>query len=135
MLKTPLFQIVLWVAVAIGVFDAVSRKLHLYYDFWWLDKVIHFGCGFWIAIAVVWFFFFSNLFIPHKTSLLKVTLLTLGVTAIIGTVWEIYEYVFNIAVDNPADYVFDTVTDFIADFSGAAAATLVIVRKHHDALF
>jgi hypothetical protein len=52
-------------------------------------------------------------------SRVSVTLFSLIFVLIIGTSWEVYEYIFDLSFNGMISYPLDTIKDYIVDFAGA----------------
>lgn len=95
-------------AILVLVLHLVGMDKELYFHFFWYDILLHFLGGLTIAL-------FLSIFIKNKW-------LVFWGMIVIAIAWEVFEFYLNIAVDNPNEYIFDTVKDFIMDSLGAALA-------------
>lgn len=84
------------------------------------DSLVHFLGGVAIGFCVV---LCSRIF-PRFTFTRKFWVVILGVIAI-GVVWEIFEYIADIAVLPGQSYWPDTMTDIVLDIIGGAGAWLI----------
>ncbi|MCF7834047.1 MAG: hypothetical protein K9L98_01165 [Candidatus Pacebacteria bacterium] len=94
-------------------------KFHWYYSIHWLDMLMHFLGGFWVAILAVF------LFIPNKVSWQSV-LKIVGFVLFIGIMWEFFEISLNsVTVKDDFDMI-DTLSDVFFDTFGAFVAVLYL---------
>jgi hypothetical protein len=82
---------------------------------------MHFLGGFWLSLAMYYFFFRHDM----AKVIWKVILLTL----LIGIGWEVFEIVFNNLIAGVSFNIIDTVSDIFFDLGGATFATLFILKQ------
>ena len=111
---------VLYLAILLGLSEFVFNPTNLYYELPWLDIPMHIMGGFGVASLAAAVLSYKQRAVTYKRLLLAFL--------IVGTFWEIYEYVNHVM--NGADWsgVFDTVKDYIDGALGASLAYL-FVRK------
>ncbi len=85
---------------------------------------MHFFAGFIGGFIIVWLLLDSRIFYKHSPSIFVSFLIVLASVFVVGVVWEIFEYVNNIAKSTEA-YAPDTFRDIILDILGATLASLI----------
>lgn len=117
---------------------AIGLVFHLYWLFPWYDIPLHIGGG--IAMGAVGLALwhqgidrvtFKKRLERHLSPWL-IPLFVIGFVAIIGIVWEMHEYLLDIAIGGIARQpgVGDTMADFFNDLAGGLIA---VTFFHHDA--
>lgn len=109
----------------IGVIQVIALRFFLYWTVWWLDIVMHFLGGFWVALIVLWFY---KAFVKEKAKSDHGYLLALLGVIIVGIAWEVFEVLADTAHVR-GNYLFDTVGDLIMDTVGALVAAYIVFRK------
>lgn len=127
MVNTLYLKHSLGVIILICFLHIIGIKFHLYWEFWWFDIVQHFLGGVWVALTSLWFVYFSGI-IKRPFRPKEAVVLAFISILVIGTGWEVFEYIFGIAVIQE-NYCIDTTMDFIMDFLGAGASTYYIIKK------
>ncbi len=99
-----------------------ANKLYWYSSLWYLDMIMHFLGGFFIALLSF------HVFSPKNVNV-KFVLKTLLLVLLIGIGWEWYEiFVNEIIARNPFDYV-DAFSDIAFDIFGGAVAVLYFFKR------
>jgi len=108
-------------------FDAIGDTLGLY-QISWYDQVAHLSAGFWAMLMLYTVF----LQIKLQVSLRGKLLFAWCITATIGTVYEIEEYIEDLVYKtNRLGDGFDTANDLLMNNSGALLMLLVITLFWH----
>ncbi len=114
-------------AVSLTV-TAVLNIIALYYSFYstidHFDSLMHFLGGATVSFAILWFYFFSELFYPQRRTIMSFFLMSFSGVIFIGVSWEIFELVSGITSVLDPVYPFDTAMDLTMNILGAAAACL-----------
>ncbi|MBI4118125.1 MAG: hypothetical protein HY455_01105 [Parcubacteria group bacterium] len=98
-----------------------------------LDLVLHFVGGLWIAGMGLWLFFLSGLSkATYRDRIPKVHVVfgALVFALMIGGLWEIFEVINDSTLRGYPNYVFDTLTDLVADTTGALLVAWYFVKKY-----
>ncbi|OGY63819.1 MAG: hypothetical protein A3J53_00695 [Candidatus Harrisonbacteria bacterium RIFCSPHIGHO2_02_FULL_40_20] len=107
------------VVVSVGYATFTGLSLHNL----WIDRVAHFAGGFWAAVLFLYIFReYSELkrFSEFLESWILVLVFTLGFVALIGVLWEVFEFTtHNIGT------LGDTIEDLSLDLVGAAVAVIL----------
>ncbi|QQG46045.1 MAG: hypothetical protein HYY55_03730 [Candidatus Niyogibacteria bacterium] len=132
--KTYLFLIALLVLMLAIHAAAVGGLLG--YGLWWLDIVLHFLGGIWLAVLAFWFLFeykeFPSDFLPKW-------LLGLGLISFVmlgGVFWEFFEFSWDYFIARPYGAILaqpdlaDTMSDLFFDFAGAVVAAAYFLRYY-----
>lgn len=101
--------------VTIAFLHFSALRFYLYWSIWWFDILLHFLGGAWVSALTLWCIFYSN-FWHEERHPIRVTLI---VTLIVGVLWEVYEYVFGVAMAAHETYILDTAIDLVMDSVGA----------------
>ena len=85
--------------VVILLFHFIATFNYWYWAYLWLDMPMHFLGGFWVAMAFVYLiskyqFPVSNEFL--KQNFLSFIIITLSFVALIGVLWEFYEFLSDV---------------------------------------
>lgn len=123
-----LLKIIFELIVFIAAVHFVSLKFYLYYEFWWLDIVMHFLGGLWVALSLFWLFDFARLFKINFSKISHLILSAVFLTILVAIAWEIFELQFGITSFLEADYLEDTIFDIFVGFSGALTASLAFLK-------
>ena len=113
-------------ALILGL-NFLSLYYHLYPTIFWLDSLLHFLGGIWVAAFFFWFFTEEKIKIPNF--LLK-TVLAVAFVALIGVLWEFAEATFLnslmakiFGAQEVAASLSDTLSDLAFDLVGGLALT------------
>jgi VanZ family protein len=106
--------------VLVAVLNAVAVSLSLYWSYWWFDIVMHTLSGFAGGLFVLWLF--------HPFRAYQSLWLTLGSLLVVGVVWEIFEWVFDLI--QPLNYRQDIVYDLLNDLLGALLAYVYVYATY-----
>lgn len=93
------------------------------------DVVLHFLAGVWLAGAAL--LIFQSRYVNLSGGFWTVLILVLGTVALVGVLWEFYEYLATISFSLPKDPIEDILSDLLADLMGAGifAATHLIYKS------
>jgi hypothetical protein len=83
---------------------------------------MHFLGGFWVSLAIIWFFHVKDV------SLKLIFKIILGVL-LIGFLWEVFEVVIDEIFSKNSFNVLDTISDIFLDLSGGCLAVLYFTKK------
>jgi len=106
-------------------FHFISSIYSWYDQIFWLDIPMHLIGGMWVALLFI-YLFEKNMHDLRRVHFLKALVLCLGFVALIGILWEFYEYLADVyifkihplfEVTNPKNYP-DTLTDIVNDLVG-----------------
>lgn len=129
MAKHKLLSISFVSVVAVVTVHFVASFLYLYWTFWWFDNVSHFLGGLAMGLLTFWVFRRFNDF-KEPPSKLKIVTTIFFFVITIGIGWEIFEYIFDLAiVPGGESYWRDTSYDLISDSVGALVASLIIYKN------
>lgn len=116
-----------WSIWILFVVAYAAMKFNVYYTLPWFDTAVHF-CGGMVTALVVYVLTVRLRFKhPHTVAGMIAMLVVLSFG--IGFFWEICEYVVNIILPT---YVFDpvdTLTDLVADTSGALLVAIITILR------
>ncbi|OGZ00378.1 MAG: hypothetical protein A2945_03460 [Candidatus Liptonbacteria bacterium RIFCSPLOWO2_01_FULL_52_25] len=122
--------------VLVAIFHVVGLQFDWYYTVPWLDIPMHMMGGAWVAlffwhVASLW----SHSFLAEKKWL--VVAAGLGVVAVVGIGWEIFELFMDVVVlrqygllNAPGQVHYDTLTDLTNDLVGAGVALWMLERRN-----
>jgi len=119
--KSGLFALFALVLV-IGILETIALRFHLYWTLGWFDIMMHFLGGVWVAFAALWCLLFFPYHGERVSNRLWLYGITLGATLVVGVLWEVFEYLFGIAILGDGAYAVDTTLDLTMDLLGALAA-------------
>lgn len=127
-------KLIFFSLVLIIGFHFVTGIKHWYDFIWWLDDLMHLLGGAWVAL--LFFYLFSKTHPPLDLSYrFPAFILALGFVALIGVLWEFYEYLADVYIlkVHPLTYapnpntLPDTMADLVIDLIGGTATSVVIL--------
>lgn len=102
---------------------SITAEYNWYNEFWWLDWILHFAGGAWVAV-------FSLVFKRRAQPLAVVAF-----AFFVGIGWEVLEYVFNVPFFGVGEasfgdslWILDTLMDLFFDVSAAMLVALLANR-------
>jgi len=105
----------------------ITPERDWYNQFWWLDWILHFAGGAWVALMYV-----TLVRRPHPV-------LIVAFTFVIGFVWEVLEYYYNIPFFGVGEasfadslWILDTLIDLTLDVSAAVLVAVFADRYTRD---
>lgn len=117
MISKILFRRAFWALLVCGVLNIVAVELYLYWTVWWIDMVVHFFGGMWVALISTWFL--SLFFSIKDWSLKKILFVAICSSIFVGILWELYELYFGMtSLSDGIYYVTDTSSDLLMDTIG-----------------
>lgn len=114
-------------------------------DYWWLDVVLHFLGGFFIASLAWWLgrkfprfdiFHREGNSRPLKKNFFKNLIIFAAIGVLIGVFWEFFEFGFDYFFIDSGRFTYlnyaqisksDTMSDLLMDFVGASAAAFIFL--------
>jgi len=108
---------------------------YYHYQIWQADTLLHLSGGFLIGLFVLWYLFNHSNFIAEKEKLplYIIIVAVISFTALIGVLWEFYEFIldkitgyksYSVAVIKAN--LADTMSDLFFDLIGAAASNVFL---------
>lgn len=126
MFQKRLFKRLLVLLLVIAFFYFVDNKLHLSWNYWWFDKIMHFSGGFSVSMAFAILCFYFSLFTQSKTKAIGMSLLSV---LVVGVVWEFFELYAGITfLSDGMIYIKDTTFDLIMDLFGGYVGILYSLK-------
>ena len=122
MFQKPYFLPSFIFLVLTAILHFLALEFHLYWDVWWFDCVVHFCGGICVALATLWFFYYSEIVEKQKLSNFSMFFRLIFTTFIIGIIWEFFEFHFGLTFIHHSNFlvgIFDSVSDIIMDLLGA----------------
>ena len=111
--KSRLFKVSFIALLFMAVLHLISIRFYLYWSFWWLDMIVHFFGGFFVAGMALYFL------LPYLKTNKRLVVFTLGVFVLtVAVLWEVFEFHFGIIVIS-RNFYFDTFSDIFMDIVGA----------------
>lgn len=108
----------------IAALHYMANAYYLYWEWWWMDIVMHFLGGLFIASFVLWWIRYEvPISIRAKVPRFLVAFVAI---IIVGTAWEVFEFV--VEAHGAINYVLDTGLDLLMDIVGMLAAYLIFNR-------
>jgi len=121
--KTAFFSHLLYLVLIVAILHILALKFYFYSNVWWFDMVVHFLGGFWIALAVLWFLFFSGYIKLRGETYIHFLFIASLSALFAGIVWEIFEVTNGVTSVLFRGYWKDTMSDIIFDCLGALASS------------
>ena len=123
MKQYPLLYTSFVLVLLLGIVHFVAEVFYLYWAIWWFDNLSHFLAGFSLGFFSLSFFYESGFF-GNKLSLSKAVFISFIFVMILGSVWEIFEYI-NGLTQSTEKYSLDVIHDLLSDAFGAILALLL----------
>src|SRR3989344_6651367 len=107
--NNKILKIIVFLIVIIAIIHITAYYFHLYLELWWIDMMMHFLGGAWVAAFILWAIFFSGFFnlkssvgtVENKNTLLEFLLIAFVTVLFIGIVWEIFEFKAGLSFFSP----------------------------------
>lgn len=116
MKNLTLFGIQAVLLLLIAASHAYALSVDLYWQYPFVNRVIHFSGGLWVALAALWLF-------THRGERATFTRV-IAIVIAISIAWEIFELAIGLAKQE-ANYVLDTTLDLVMDLLGGALGYFV----------
>jgi hypothetical protein len=123
MLRILFFKEQFFLIILIATMHILAMELYWYWQFLWLDILMHFLGGLWVALASFWILGIFKNHTSYIQSKKQAIIFALVSALFIGVLWEVFEYISDIAVTSEA-YWPDTTLDLIMDSLGGVLAGL-----------
>jgi len=112
----------IYLIFSIFLLNYLAMKFYWYSSIWYFDMPMHFLGGFWLGLAILWFFKIKEI---SSVLILKIIL---GVL-FIGILWEFFEVIVNNYTTQNLFNLLDTLSDLSFDVSGGMFAMLYFFKK------
>lgn len=115
-------------AAILSALNLIALKFYLYWPkngLFAFDTFMHFLGGFTLGVLAVWFF--GNIY--RGRGLLWAVFVTV---LVLGGVWEVFEYVFDLTGIAKGMYWIDTIHDMVLDGLGAVAAYVLFSKSINE---
>lgn len=123
------FLCLVFLGLTIAATQHYADEFALYWHWWWLDIIMHYLGGVFVAFLFLWSYLSMFQKLPKR-------LVILGVVVLVGILWEVYEYVMGATDVYFESYRLDTAMDMFFDILGAiTVAYLVLKQKIKDKSF
>ena len=114
------FSIII-VGALVATLHITALSLHLYFVYSWFDIMMHFIGGLLAAMFGVWLYEkFGKEALKNDVHYNVLFNVVIFVT-IVGLLWESFELLLGLTLDNRVLYVEDTILDFVMNTIGAVA--------------
>ncbi|MEK7575465.1 MAG: hypothetical protein AAB491_00015 [Patescibacteria group bacterium] len=130
--KDTFFYILIFLFVFLIAFHIISVIFSLYWLIRWIDIPLHFFGGVWLAMFSIWIFYISGKFSLSKKPYILSFILTLGLVALGGILWEFFEFSFDFVSHKKwlAQLgLSDTISDLFFDLLGGSCAYFIFINK------
>jgi len=118
MLKNILLYLSLVLAVLIAYLHISALENYYYWIYSWFDLVVHFLGGVLIASFSTWFYLSLSHIKEFNYSDKQLIILTVVNVLVISFLWEIFELVLWVSLNEP-NYLLDTTLDTLFALSGS----------------
>lgn len=126
MFQKRLFKRLVALLLVIAFFYFVDEKLYLSWNYWWFDKLMHFGGGFAVSMAFAILCSYFSLFTQNKAKAISLSLLSV---LVVGVAWEFFEIYADITfLSDGASYIKDTIFDIVMDLFGGYIGILYSLK-------
>jgi hypothetical protein len=105
-----------------GALHFVGSVFYLYWGSFWFDGLMHFLGGVVVGLLFLWIWFASGVFEKSFPTKREAMAAAVVFAMIVGIGWEVFEYVYGIAMQDGLNYPADTFHDIAFDFLGAITA-------------
>ncbi|MFH1956719.1 MAG: hypothetical protein ABIJ28_03675 [Patescibacteria group bacterium] len=133
-------RLIIFIFLILFFIHLVAIYFSLYWIVDWLDIVMHFLGGIWLALIAIWLFYFSGKMNVSGISFGWQIFFLVGVAALGGVLWEFFEFGFdNLFLHNFEEFkilpgcaqlgVADTMSDLFFDLLGGLIGGLIFLKK------
>ena len=131
MLKQKLFIEQFIILIIIAILHHLALQFYLYWTLEWFDILMHFLGGMWVALIIMWFFFFSGFVYKNVTSVrkIKIFLIAIASVLVVGVLWEVWEVWADLVFMDETGYFLDTSLDLVMDTLGGITA-FIYAKKY-----
>lgn len=125
-----MLKAIIFLFAAIMIVHGFALGFQLYWKNGWLDNILHFSGGIWVALVFLWLVKKFPRYASFSQSKILTIFAGLSMAALIGVGWEFFEYSFDWAIGNRWDLpraqlgLVDTMSDLFFDLFGALIALL-----------
>ena len=120
--KNSLLYTAFGLVALLGALHIFAILFYFYWSIGWFDVLMHFLGGLSLGVLVFWVVFLSGFLVKKMPgNPYSAVFITFVMVLVIGVLWEVFEYVYDIAAE-PHEYVSDTIVDIIMDSFGALVA-------------
>ncbi|MCR4322466.1 MAG: hypothetical protein NUV61_00010, partial [Candidatus Azambacteria bacterium] len=107
-----------------------------YWSYWWYDIMMHFLAGLWVGGMVLWVYFFSGKTkVPRPIQKSYLYMMALGVTFLVGLLWELFEFSLDTLIVFQQNDLMDTMMDLGMDTLGALCASFYVARARWSSAY
>lgn len=110
------------VVILVGVLHLAGSIYDFYWNSFWFDGLMHFLGGLAMGLIFLWLWYVSGLFEKNLPTKREAMIGAVVFAMLVGIGWEVFEYVYGIAVPVGGNYPVDTFHDLCFDFLGGIAA-------------
>ncbi len=122
MSRKALLSATLIIAILFACLHLVAITFSLYWTVHWYDILMHFFGGFTLGVFAI---FLSQ----YQSRSWRSFLLIFAVVMSLALVWEVFEYVYGIAVVAGENYIPDTLQDILMDSLGVGVSYFIFLRS------
>ncbi len=134
-------RLILILFFVIAVVHIIAGYFDWYDSIWYLDDLLHFSGGVWVALFFIYFAFVKNHIFGDNTHFFTKLIIILGFVALVGVLWEFYEYLADVYLlkrhplnfaPNPLvlpDTLFDLFLDLLGSVTAASLGLIYLKRK------
>ena len=112
--KFPAYSIIL-----LFLINFLATKFHWYFSIWYFDMPMHFLGGASVGLMAIWLFLKKE--IPFS---MKNIIWLMFIVFLVGSLWEIFEVIFNNMIAGTSFDLLDTISDLFFDLFGGMFAFL-----------
>lgn len=116
-------QLLVWV-VFLAVMNQLAMKFYWYSAIWWFDIPMHFLGGVFLALLGLWIAQFLLFAQKKDFTLASGVVFVLTFVFLVGSFWEVFEFVVDAYTTMRGFNVLDTVSDLCFDLAGGISALL-----------
>ena len=132
MARGNLICFIFYTAILIAVLHSLAITFFLYWYYWWFDIPLHFLGGFCVGLLSLWIAR-QNFRRDFPVSSLQVLLVALMGAIVIGSAWELFEYIAGFTFDSMGNYKLDVIKDLTMDaFGGYIAHLFFLLKDYHQ---
>jgi len=109
-----------------------AMKFYWYFSIWYFDMPMHFLGGFWVGLALLWFFSLKEFSLPERlfgrAGFKIIFKIILGVF-LIGIFWELFEVFVDKTIAQNSFNLLDTVSDMCFDLAGGGLSIIYFFKR------
>jgi|SRR3989344_3248195 len=122
----------LFLIILIFMVNTLAMVYSWYWQIKWLDNIMHSMGGLFMGSAALYVYYLSGYIEPHHKSIFFAFIFGIGMAAIAGIFWEVFEFILDTFVEKPVHLLYqpdiaDTMGDLVLGLCGAFTSVVLYI--------